>query len=259
MESPIIFEKRGSIAYISLNRPQVFNSFNREMALSLQEKLDECNHDISVRVVVLRGLGKAFCAGQDLQEAIDPNGPGLPTIVNEHYNPIILKIRHLQKPIIAAVNGVAAGAGANMALACDFCIAKSSTSFIQAFSKIGLVPDSGGTFYLPRLIGMARATALTMLGDKLNADEAERIGMIFKSVPDEEFETFVETLASRLSEMPTRGLWLTKKALNASFDNSLEEQLRLEGVLQTEAGLTYDYKEGVNAFLEKRKAEFKGD
>lgn len=259
MESPIIFEKRGSIAYISLNRPHVFNSFNREMAFLLQERLDECNHDISIRAVVLKGMGKAFCAGQDLQEAIDPNGPGLPTIVNEHYNPIILKIRHLQKPIIAAVNGVAAGAGANIALACDFCIARSSSSFIQAFSKIGLVPDSGGTFYLPRLIGMARATALTMLGDKLSADEAESIGLIYKSVPDEDFESFVDSLANRLAEMPTRGLWLTKKALNASFENSLEEQLELEGRLQSEAGLTYDYKEGVNAFLEKRKAEFKGD
>jgi 2-(1,2-epoxy-1,2-dihydrophenyl)acetyl-CoA isomerase len=229
------------------------------MALAFQEKLDECNHDLSIRAVVIQGSGKAFCAGQDLQEAIDPNGPGLPVIVAEHYNPIILKIRQLQKPVIAAVNGVAAGAGANIALACDFCLAKKSASFIQAFSKIGLIPDSAGTFFLPRLIGMAKSTALMMLGDKLSAEEAERIGLIYQAVDDETFDESVQALATRLATMPTRGLWLTKKALNESWSNDLSKQLLLEGELQEEAGKTHDYTEGVNAFLEKRKPVFKGD
>lgn len=228
------------------------------MALALQEALDSCAIDESVRAIVITGEGKAFCAGQDLAEATDPNGPALQQIVRVHYNPIIMKIRNLEKPVIAAVNGVAAGAGANIALACDITIAKKSASFIQAFSKIGLIPDSGGTFFLPRIIGSQKALALMMNGDKVSSDEAERLNMIYKSVEDEEFDTFVSNFASQLATMPTKGIGLTKKAVNQSFTNSLEEQLKVEEILQTEAGSTYDFKEGVNAFLEKRKPEFKG-
>lgn len=259
MSESILFEKKGQVAIISLNRPEVFNSFNREMALELQARLDECQHDEEIRCVVLTGKGKAFCAGQDLKEAIDPDGPGLPKIVWEHYNPIITRLRNLEKPVVAAVNGVAAGAGANIALACDICLATESASFIQAFSKIGLIPDSAGTFFLPRLVGMARATALTMLGDKVSAADAVRMGLIYASVPDAEFEAETDKLSQRLASMPTRGLWLTKKALNAAWTNDLDAQLELEALLQSEAGSTNDYDEGVRAFLEKRKPEFRGN
>jgi 2-(1,2-epoxy-1,2-dihydrophenyl)acetyl-CoA isomerase len=211
-----------------------------------------------VRAIVIIGEGKAFCAGQDLAEAMDPDGPELQTIVRDHYNPIIERIRNIEKPIIAAVNGVAAGAGANIALACDITIAKKSASFIQAFSKIGLIPDSGGTFFLPRIIGLQKAMALMMTGDKVTADQAVELNMIYKSVDDEVFETEVTQFAELIAKMPTRGLGLTKKALNASYSNTLTDQLALEEKLQTEAGETYDFREGVNAFLEKRKPEFKG-
>lgn len=173
-----------NVAWISLNRPEVFNSFNREMALSLQDKLDECNNNQAVRAIVLTGNGKAFCAGQDLKEVTDPElNPGFRKILEEHYNPIIQKIRNIEKPIIGAVNGVAAGAGANIALACDIVVASENASFIQAFSKIGLIPDSAGTFFLPRLIGFQKATALMMLGDKVSAEEALTMGMIYKIYP----------------------------------------------------------------------------
>ncbi|MFM8242391.1 MAG: enoyl-CoA hydratase-related protein, partial [Crocinitomicaceae bacterium] len=224
---------------------------NKTMALALQDALDSCAKDEGVRAIVITGEGKAFCAGQDLAEATDPNGPALQQIVRDHYNPIIMKIRNLEKPVIAAVNGVAAGAGANIALACDITIAKKSASFIQAFSKIGLIPDSGGTFFLPRIIGSQKALALMMNGDKVSSEEAERLNMIYKSVEDEEFDTFVSNFASQLATMPTKGIGLTKKAVNQSFTNSLEEQLNVEELLQTQAGSTYDFKEGVNAFLEK--------
>lgn len=225
----------------------------------MQTALDECQKDISVRAVVIQGSGKAFCAGQDLQEVTDPEGPLLTSIVRDHYNPIIEKIRNLDKPVIAAVNGVAAGAGANIALACDIVIACESSSFIQAFSKIGLIPDSGGTFFLPRLIGFQRASALMMLGDKVSAKEAQDMGMIYKAIPDDEFEDFVRSISIKMANMPTKGLAYTKKALNRSMQNNLSSQLALEEQLQTKAGGTYDYSEGVNAFLEKRKAEFKGE
>jgi len=254
----LIVTNNNGVREIKLNRPEVFNSFNKAMAMALQNELDLCASDDSVRAVVLTGEGKAFCAGQDLAEATDPNGPELKSIVRDHYNPIIEKIRNLEKPVIAAVNGVAAGAGANIALACDITIAKQSASFIQAFSKIGLIPDSGGTFFLPRIIGTQKALALMMTGDKVTADEAEAMNMIYKAVSDEDFETEVAGFASKIAAMPTRGLGLTKKAVNQSFTNTLSEQLAVEGVLQTEAGETYDFKEGVNAFMEKRKPEFKG-
>lgn len=257
MESIQIKIENG-VAYLKMNRPEKFNSFNREMALLLQKHLDDCKDNHEVRAVVLTGEGKAFCAGQDLAEAIDPEGPELTKIVSEHYNPIIHRLRAIEKPVVAAINGVAAGAGANIALACDITIARTSASFIQAFSKIGLIPDSGGTFFLPRIVGFQKASALTMLGDAIGAEEAEQMGMIYKCVSDEDFDSEVQKTAEKLAQMPTRGLGLTKKALNASMTNTLEKQLQLEDDLQTQAGNTHDYNEGVNAFLEKRKPKFKG-
>ena len=254
----ILYTVEGQIGKIILNRPEKFNSFNRQMSLSLQEALRECSSNENVRAVHLSAAGKAFSAGQDLSEAMSPDGPGIEKIVAEHYNPIILGIRQLEKPVVCAVNGVAAGAGANIALACDIVVAGKSSAFIQAFSKIGLVPDSGGTFFLPRLIGLQRATALMMLGDKISADEAQQMGMIYKVFDDGELEKESWKIAVILSEMPTRGLGLTKKLLNKSLYNSLEEQLKEEGKLQTLAGATSDFKEGVKAFLEKRKAVFTG-
>ena len=247
------------VAWITLNRPQVFNSFNKAMAMALQSELKKADQNDAVRAVVLIGEGKAFCAGQDLAEATDPEGPDLQSIVREHYNPIIELIRNIQKPVIAAVNGVAAGAGANIALACDITIAKESASFIQAFSKIGLIPDSGGTFFLPRMIGTQKALALMMTGDKISSNEAEAMNMIFKAVADEKFDSFVKDFAEKIAKMPTRGLILTKQAVNVSFENNLTQQLALEEELQTEAGMTYDFREGVNAFLEKRMPVFKGE
>lgn len=243
---------------ITLNRPEVYNSFNKAMALSLQKQLDYCAQNDEIRTIIITGSGKAFCAGQDLAEATDPNGPELESIVREHYNPIILKIRLLEKPVIAAVNGVAAGAGANIALACDLTIAHENAAFIQAFSKIGLIPDSGGTYFLPRIIGVQKALALMLTGDKISAKEAEELNMIYKCISDEEFENVTIKLAEKLALMPTRAFGLTKKAVNQSLNNSLEEQLHLEEKLQTEAGETEDFQEGVQAFLEKRKAKFTG-
>jgi len=248
----------GGVATITFDRPEKFNSFIRPMALALQEILDKVAVDHSVRCIVLTGSGKAFCAGQDLQEATDPDGPPLTKIVSEHFNPIISRIRKIPKPVIGAVNGVAAGAGANIALACDIVIATESASFIQAFSKIGLIPDSGGTYTLPRLIGFQRASALMMLGDKVSAKDAQTMGMIYRCVADEMFKSEVGKIATQLANMPTYGLALTKEALNQSFENTLEGQLDLEDKLQTLAGNSDDYREGTSAFLEKRVAIFKG-
>jgi 2-(1,2-epoxy-1,2-dihydrophenyl)acetyl-CoA isomerase len=255
----ILFEVELGVARIRLNRPEVFNSFDREMAMLLQEKLDFCDQNPDIRAVSITGEGKAFCAGQDLKEVVDPNGPELSSIVREHYNPIILKIRKLSKPVVAVVNGVAAGAGANIALAADIVIASNNASFIQAFSKIGLIPDSGGTFFLPRHVGFQKASALIMLGDKISAVEAEQIGMIYKVVEEENLFTEAMTICNRLATMPTKAFAFTKQALNQSMYNSLEQQLELEEKLQTMAGSTKDYNEGVAAFLEKRKPNFTGE
>ncbi|MCB0410629.1 MAG: 2-(1,2-epoxy-1,2-dihydrophenyl)acetyl-CoA isomerase [Flavobacteriales bacterium] len=252
-------KKEENVLVLTLNRPDKFNSFNREMALELIDHLNKSNSDKSIRAVLLTGTGKAFCAGQDLSEAIDKNGPGIEKIVTEHYNPIILGIRELQKPVICAVNGVAAGAGANIAIACDVVLAAKSASFIQAFSKIGLIPDSGGTFFLPKLIGFGKASALMMLGDKVTADEAESMGMIYKSVSDDKLNEEASKIAQTLANMPTKGLWLTKKLLNEGTTNNLSTQLNREKEEQINAAASYDYNEGVNAFLEKRKPVFKGE
>lgn len=254
----IVEEIANGVCTLRFNRPDKFNSFVREMALDLQSKLDDAAGNDDVRAILLIGNGKAFCAGQDLAEATDPNGPELTRIVSEHYNPIIQRIRRIEKPVIAAVNGVAAGAGANIALACDIVVAAESASFIQAFSKIGLIPDSGGTFFLPRLIGWQRASALMMTGDKVSAAEAVQMGMIYKTFPDADFESSVSMLASNMAQMPTKGLGLTKRALNQSVGNNLNQQLDLEDELQSQAGRTEDYAEGTAAFLEKRKPTFKG-
>ena len=259
MSKSIQFKIENKIAYITLNRPEVFNSFNREMALSLQNTLDDCETNAEVRAIVLSGNGKAFCAGQDLKEVTDPElNPGFKKILEEHYNPIITRIRAIKKPIIGAINGVAAGAGANIALACDIVVAHNKVSFIQAFSLIGLVPDSAGTFFLPRLIGFQKAQALAMLGDKIGAEEAEKMGMIYKCVTLDEFDDTINKLALKLANMPTKALGFIKELFNQSMTNTLYEQLTLESKLQIEAAQSEDYKEGVAAFIEKRKPNFKG-
>lgn len=256
--SVVLLEVKNSVGFITLNRPDKLNSFNREMALLLQQKLDECAADASVRAVYITGAGKGFSAGQDLAEIADPNGPGLSKILSEQFNPVVLRIINMQKPVVAAVNGVAAGAGANIALCCDIVVAGASASFIQAFSKIGLIPDSGGTYTLPRLIGWQKASAIMMLGDKINAEEAERMGMIYKVFAAENFVQESVKIAETLAQMPTKGLALTKQALQRSLTNNMEEQLTAEDALQSIAGATDDYAEGVNAFIQKRPPQFKG-
>ncbi len=254
----IELEIKNKVACIKLNRPEKFNSFNREMALALQSALKECAENKEVRAVLITGSGRAFCAGQDLEELTGDNPVAMEKILKEHFNPIISLIRYLPKPVVAAVNGVAAGAGANIALCCDVVVASDAASFIQAFSKIGLVPDSGGTFFLPRLIGFQKASALMMLGDKVSAEEAEKMGMLYKVFPAEVFEKEAIQMAETLANMPTHGLALTKECLNKSLLNDLDAQLLQEDNCQRLAAATTDYAEGVAAFIEKRKPVFTG-
>jgi len=257
--STILYTVEEGVAIIKFNRPDVLNSFNREMALAFQDALDDAATNKTIRAVMITGEGRSFSAGQDLEEVTSGEKIHIKDIVKEHYNPIITRIRNLELPVIAAVNGVAAGAGANIALACDIVLASEKASFIQAFSKIGLIPDSGGTFILPRLIGWGRASALMILGDKVSATDALNMGMIYKVLSPESLMKFSKEMAVKLSNMPTKGIAYTKQALNNSFNSSLEDQLKLEEILQNKAGSTNDYNEGVNAFLEKRKPEFRGE
>ena len=224
----IKYEHIDGVGKITLNRAEKYHSFVREMALQLQDVLDICKEDENVRAILITAEGKAFCAGQDLGETTDPNGPELTQIVQEHYNPIIRKIRYIEKPVVAAVNGVAAGAGASIAICCDIVVATESASFIQAFSKIGLIPDSAGTFFLPRLVGMQKATALMMTAESVSSKDAEEMGMIYKVFPDDKFVEESWKLVSKLAKMPTKGLGLTKQLLNASYSNNLEQQLEME-------------------------------
>jgi 2-(1,2-epoxy-1,2-dihydrophenyl)acetyl-CoA isomerase len=249
-----------SVTTITLCRPDVLNSFNRRMAQELQRALTEAGSDHAVRAVLLTGSGRGFCGGQDLSEATgaDLGALDLGDMVKASYTPIVRAIRELEKPVVCAVNGVAAGAGANLAFACDIVIAAEEASFVQSFSKIGLVPDTGGSFFLPRLVGPARATALMFLAEKVPAKKALDWGMIHDVVPGTVLLDTATALARHLAEMPTRGLALTKKLINASMSNDLQEQLALEEEMQRQAGRTTDFSEGVRAFLEKRKPTYSG-
>ena len=258
MANSIIIENVGATRYITLNRPQAFNSFDREMGATFQQALDDAGSDESVRCIVITGEGRAFCAGQDLKEVTAPDAPNFKVIVEETYNQSIRRICSIKKPVIAAVNGVAAGAGANIALACDLTIATESASFIQAFSKIGLIPDSGGTWWLPRLVGMQRAKAMAFFGNKVGACEAENIGLIYKCVDDNKFKETVDATAAKLAAMPTLALGLTKAAFHEGMDSDLNDQLSRELDYQFTAAESEDYAEGVASFLEKRAPNFKG-
>jgi 2-(1,2-epoxy-1,2-dihydrophenyl)acetyl-CoA isomerase len=257
----LLLTHRDAVLTVSLNRPDVLNSFNAQMAAELISVLEEAGRDASVRSIVLTGVGRAFCAGQDLAEVLPEEGkpsPDLGEVVHRQYSPIVRAIRTLEKPVVAAVNGVAAGAGANIALACDITFAAEGIHFIQSFTKIGLIPDSGGTFILPRIVGLQRATALMMLGEKLTAERAMQWGLVYDVVPPSTMLEVAFEMARRLAKMPTRALGLTKRGINAGFANDLDSQLALEEELQREAGQTKDYAEGVRAFVQKRPPDFTG-
>lgn len=261
MSSLVIEERAAGVLRLTLNRPEVLNSITLAMAKELAAALDTASADPAIRAILLTGAGRGFCAGQDLASV--PFGEGVPApdlgnFVRDQYNPVITRLRALEKPVVCAVNGVAAGAGANLAFACDIVLASSQASFIQSFAKIGLIPDSGGTFVLPRLIGHARATALMMLGDKLSAAEAASWGMIWKVCEPAALMSDAIALAESLATQPTRALGMIKRLLNASASNDLAAQLAMEEALQREAGNTADFREGVTAFLEKRSPVFRG-
>jgi 2-(1,2-epoxy-1,2-dihydrophenyl)acetyl-CoA isomerase len=258
----ILYEVTDGVGRVTLNRPDVLNSFDTAMARELQRVLGEVEKDRGVRSVLLTGAGRAFCAGQDLEEVKPREGQApldLAKIIDENYNPIVRAIRRLEKLVVCAVNGTAAGAGANLALACDLVLASKKAAFIQAFAAIGLVPDTGGTFFLPRLVGMARAAAMAYLGERITAERACEIGMIYKVCEPETLADEALDLARRIATRPTRGLGLTKRALNRSLSADLDAQLDLERELQRDAGSTHDYHEGVRAFLEKREPRFRGE
>ncbi len=257
----IEFEITDGVAVLTLNRPDRMNSFNTEMHAEVRDAIKQAKKSEEVRCLLITGNGRGFCAGQDLSDRnVDPNAemPNLGESIEKNYNPLIRSLQALEMPVICAVNGVAAGAGANIAFACDIVLAARSASFIQAFCKIGLVPDSGGTWTLPRLVGHARAMALSMLGDKISAEQAMAWGMIWKCVDDESLKDEALAMAKQLATQPTKGLALIKRAIQSSWDNSFDEQLDLERDLQTLAGRTEDYREGVSAFMNKRQPSFKG-
>jgi 2-(1,2-epoxy-1,2-dihydrophenyl)acetyl-CoA isomerase len=257
----LLVERREGVLVATLNRPDVLNSFNGRMANELRSALRDAADESAIRAVLLTGSGRAFSAGQDLAAVLPAAGraaPDLGDVVRDQYNPLIHAIRTLEKPVVCAVNGVAAGAGANLAFACDIVVASEEATFIQSFSRVGLIPDSGGTFILPRIIGLQRAAALTMLGEKLSASRAKEWGLVWEVVPGGALATTAFELAKRLAAMPTRGLGLTKRGFNAAFANDLDQQLALEEELQREAGSTADYGEGVRAFVEKRAPVFGG-
>lgn len=257
----IIAEEKNGVGYLTFNRPKALNSFNVDMHREVAEVLNLWTKNPDVRCVVISGEGRGFCAGQDLGDrVVDPNAeaPDLGYSIETYYNPLIKTIVNMPKPVICAVNGVAAGAGANIALACDLVIAAKSANFVQAFCRLGLVPDSAGTWFLPRAVGHARAMGLTLLGDKLPAETAKEWGMIWDVVEDAELKAKVTELAERLAKQPTFGLSLIKKAIHQSSDNTFDEQVLLERDLQRIAGRSEDYREGVQAFMNKREPNFKG-
>lgn len=257
----ILLEVHDGCAFVTLNRPDRLNSFNPEMHERLREVLADVQRRDDIRAVLLTGAGRGFCAGQDLSDRVVAAGaepPDLGHSIGTYYNPLVRTLRALEKPVVCAVNGVAAGAGANLALACDIVLAARSASFIQAFSRIGLMPDSGGTYFLPRLVGSARAMGLALLGERLGAEDAERIGLIWKCVDDAKLADEATALAVSLARGPTRALAAIKEALHVSPQNSLDAQLNFERDVQRELGRTADYAEGVRAFAEKRTPRFKG-
>ncbi|HYD64411.1 2-(1,2-epoxy-1,2-dihydrophenyl)acetyl-CoA isomerase PaaG [Azospirillum sp.] len=259
--STILFEVAEGVATLTFNRPDKLNSFTTEMHAEVRDALAKVQGDPSIRCLLLTAAGRGFCAGQDLSDRAVAPGAAMPDLgesLEKNYNPLVRALRGLEFPVVCAVNGVAAGAGANIALACDIVLAARSASFIQPFCKLGLVPDSGGTWFLPRLVGSGRATALAMLGDKVSAEQAEAWGMIYKVVDDAALQDEAKKLARHLATQPTKGLALIKQAMQASATNTLDEQLDLERDYQRQAGRTQDYREGVAAFTEKRAPKFEG-